>query len=110
VVTSIGSATLSVQNTTSMDKYLWLRFNSGAVNTGTFSGGASITTSGYEDDITISGTITQNGQTFDSGDSLYLPAGSTYTINVSKTSPSAGSIYLTYTDVETPTKTNISSL
>jgi hypothetical protein len=107
VVTSIGFATLSVQNTTSTDKYLWLRFNSGSLNTGTFSGGASITTSGYEDSITISGTITQYGQTFDGGSSLYLPAGSTYTINVVKNSPSAGSIYLTYTDVATPTKTNI---
>ena len=110
VVTSIGYATLTVQNTTSTDKYLWLRYNSGGANNGSFSGSASITTSGFENTIDISDIITLIGQPFDGESSLYLPAGSTYTINVVKTFPSAGSIYLTYTDVETPTKTNIPPL
>jgi hypothetical protein len=109
-VTSIGYATLSVQNTTSTVKYLWLRYNSGGANTGTFSGSASITTSGFENTIDISGTITSYGQNFDGESSLYLPIGSTYTINVVKTNPSAGSIYITYTDVDTPTKTNVPPL
>jgi len=87
------------------------QYGFGTINiNGSFSGSASITTSGFENTIDISGIITSYGQPFDGGSSLYLPAGSTYTINVVKTFPSAGSIYLTYTDVATPTKTNVPSL
>jgi hypothetical protein len=103
-VTSPGFATLTIQNTTSTDKYIWLRSNSGSANSGTLSGQASITTAGYENTITVSNTITLYGQLFDGGSSLYLPVGATYTFNVVHTSPSAGSFYLTYTDINTPNK------
>jgi hypothetical protein len=106
-VTSVGSATLTIQNTTSLDKYIWLRSNSAYLTSGTLSGSASITTIGYEDTISVSNTITGTNQTFDSGPSFYIPAGSTYTINVVHSSPSAGSFYLVYVDTNTPTKTNI---
>lgn len=109
-VTSIGSATLTIQNTTSVDKYLWLRSNSAYGTSGTLVGSAAITDSGFEDTVSMSDTVNTQNQTFNSGTYLYFPAGATRTVNVVHTSPSAGSFYLTYTDTNTPTRTNIPTL
>lgn len=106
-VTSQGYAILTVQNTTSTAKYLYLRANSTYVSSGNIVGSGAINTDGFQDTVSISDTISATNQTFDSPDYLYVPAGSTYTITVTHSQPSAGSFYLTYTDDSHPTKTNI---
>ena len=110
-VTSVGSTSLTIENTTPIDKYIWIRGNSTYASSGTMSSSASITTSGHESTISLSGTITSSNQTFDSGTYLYLPAYTTYTFTITHQYPiSGGSFLFTYTDTNTPTRTNVPQL
>ena len=110
-VTSVGTATMTIENTTSVDKYIWIRGNSTYSSSGSISASASITTSGHENTITLSGTITSSNQTFDSETYLLLPANTIYTFSITHTYPiSGGNYYFTYTDTNTPTKTNVPQL
>lgn len=104
-LTSVGSATLRIDNPTSLVKYIWLRGNSTYNSSGTNAGSAA-STGLTGSPISISNTITGMNQTFDSGAYILVPA-NTSNLQFTVVSSNAGSIQLTYTDSNTPTKTNV---
>jgi hypothetical protein len=101
-LSSNGSATLKIDNPTSEPKYIWLRGNSTYLTSGTNSGSATLN----GNTITISNTITGTNQTFDSGSYLLVPA-NTLNLQFTVSHTGVGSIQLTYTDANTPSRTNV---
>jgi hypothetical protein len=107
-LSSAGNATIKIDNPTSVVKYVWIRGTSTYQTSGTNSGSAASTgLSGSP--ISISNNITSSGQTFDGGSYITVPA-NTLNLQFTVTQGSVGSIQLVYTDVNTPTKTNIPAL
>lgn len=104
-LSSNGSATLKIDNPTSEPKYIWLRGNSTYLTSGTNSGSAS-STGLTGSPISISNTITGQNQTFDSGAYILVPA-NTLNLQFTVSHTGVGSIQLTYTDANTPSKTNV---
>ena len=107
-ITSNGSGVIKIDNPTSVVKYIWLKGTSTYQSSGTNTGSAtSIGLTGSP--ISISNTITAQGQTFYSSSYITIPA-NTLNLQFTVTMGGSGSIQLVYTDANTPTKTNVPML
>lgn len=107
-LSSAGNSTLVIDNPTSLTKYIWLKGNSTYLTSGTNNGSAS--SAGLSGSpISISNVITGQNQTFNSGTYISIPP---YTLNSQfiVTNTGVGSMQLTYTDTNTPTKTVVPAL
>jgi hypothetical protein len=107
-VSSVGTSTITVTNTSGATKYIWLYGNSTFATSGTLSGYGVLDPSGAATSLAISVNITGPNQTTYSG-YWSLPSGANYTFNVNKTSPSSGGVFqLQYDDTTAGTnKRNI---
>lgn len=107
-LSSTGNSTIRIDNPTSLVKYIWLRGNSTYLTSGTNSGAA--TSPGLTGSpISMSNTITGSSQSFDSGSYILIPA-NTSNLQFTVANTGVGAMILTYTDSNTPTKTNVPAL
>lgn len=104
-LTSPGNVSLRIDNPTSLVKYIWLRGNSTYNSSGTNTGSAA-STGLTGSPISISNTISGMNQTFDGGTYILIPA-NTSNLQFIVSNTGVGSIQLTYTDTNTPSKTNV---
>jgi hypothetical protein len=107
-LSSQGNSTLIIDNPTSVDKYIWLKGNSTYQTSGTNSGSAA-STGLTGSPISVSNSVTGQNQVVNSSSYITIPA-NTLNSQFTVTSGGIGQIELVYTDVNTPTKTNIPAL
>lgn len=107
-ISSPGTAVIRIDNPTSEVKYIWLKGSSTYQSSGSNIGSAS-STGLTGSPISMTNTITSPGQTFNGTSSITVPA-NTSNLQFSVTLGGNGSMQLTYTDANTPTKTNVPML